>query len=60
MFMTFYLHKVGYIFHVKIQLFVTTKSDQNPDPDTHMSKYDEGAALQACLMKACKKKSKTY
>jgi hypothetical protein len=28
--MTFYLHEV--YFHVKIQLFVTAKSDQDPDP----------------------------
>ncbi len=24
-----------YIFHVKIQLFVTVKSDQGPEPDPH-------------------------
>jgi hypothetical protein len=26
---------VGYIFHVKIQLFVTFKFDQDPKPDPH-------------------------
>jgi hypothetical protein len=31
--MTYYLHRVGtYVFHVKIQLFVTKKYEQDPDP----------------------------
>jgi hypothetical protein len=40
--MTYYLHEVPvpYIIHVKIQLFVTVKSDQ--DPDSHGS----GSALR--------------
>ena len=35
-FMTYYDNTyMKYISHVKIQLFVTAKSDQDPDPDPH-------------------------
>jgi hypothetical protein len=30
--MSFNLHKVRYTLHVKIQLFVSLKTDQDPDP----------------------------
>jgi hypothetical protein len=36
--MTYLLHKViKFIFHVKIQLFVTAKSEQDTDPDPRRS-----------------------
>jgi hypothetical protein len=34
-FTTYCLRQVWYIFHVKIQLFVTAKSDLDPDLDQH-------------------------
>ncbi len=35
--MTYNLHYVRFFFHEKIQHFVTAKSDQDLDPDTHWS-----------------------
>jgi hypothetical protein len=37
LFMTYNLHYVRFVFHVKIQHFVTAKSGQDLDPDPHWS-----------------------